>query len=137
MRKGVTPVVATVLLMTVTVAATGTVYTLIQENTENAQQQIEGSELGLNIDTLQVERCYNNYGRTHIVMRNNNAEESINASRITPLLNGSIQRNYKVETEIVAPKRSFTVNLSKEFGPETQVILTDGNTQITHNCIDL
>ena len=136
MRKGITPVVATVLLMTVTVAATGTVYTMIQQNTDDAQQRIEGSDLGLSMDTLQVEKCYNQYGRTHIVMRNN-AEESINASRITPLLNGSIQRNYEVETEIVAPRRSFTVNITEKFGSETRVILTDGNTQISHSCIGL
>jgi flagellin-like protein len=136
MSKGITPVVATVLLIAVTVAAVGTVYTLVQENTERAKENIEESDLGLNIDSLKIETCYNRYGRTHIVMRNN-AQDAINASEVTPLLNGSIQENYEVNKEIVDPQRSFTVNISQQFGPETQVILTDGESQVRHTCFNL
>jgi flagellin-like protein len=137
MSKGITPVVATVLLIAVTFAAAGTVYTLVEENTNRAEENIRDADLGLNVDTLVVENCYNQYGNTHIVMRNSAPDSSINASQITPLLNGTVQENFDTTPEIVEPQRSFTVNLSTQFGDETQVILTDGDTQIRHTCYSL
>jgi len=134
MRKGVTPVVATVLLMFITIAGAGTVYTVVQANTEGAQSNLDESNLNLDTDTLRVETCYNRYDRTHIVMRNNDAENAVNTSEITPLLNGTVQEDYRIDKEIADPQRSFTINLSEKFGQETQVILTDGSNEITYRC---
>lgn len=143
MSKGVTPVVATVLLIAITVAAAGTMYGLIEENTRQAREQVEGANLNVNLDSLRVDQCYNQDSdgdgdeETHTVVRNNAVENAINASEITPLLNGSVQKNYGISPEIVNPQRTFTINFSKEFGPNTIIILTDGENQIDHSCYNL
>jgi flagellin-like protein len=137
MSKGVTPVVATVLLIAVTVASAGTVYTLMQETTSGTKDKISDTDLGLAIEKLSIEKCYrDNKDYVNIDIRNS-ATKAINASDVTPLLNGSVQADHKVSQEIVNPKRTFTLNTSAKFNSETLVILTSGENQIRHRCLDL
>lgn len=136
MSKGITPVVATILLITVTVAAAGTVYTITQENIRKTEEQIDNTDFNLNSETLKVDQCYrDSNGFINLVIRNN-AQDAINASGVTPLINGSVE-NYRIEEEIVNPQRTFSINLTQSFGSETLIILTDGESQIEYQCFDL
>lgn len=136
MNKGVTPVVATVLLMAISVAAAGTIYNLTQENVQNTKNQMDNTDFNLNKHTLRVDQCYEDTnGFINLVIRNN-AQDAINASEVRPLINGSIE-DYTIEGEIVGPQRTFAINLTQSFGSETLIILTDGESQIEYQCYDL
>jgi flagellin-like protein len=134
MKKGLTPVVASVLLMAVAVAATGTVFTLVQENIDEGKKNV--GDISLEINALRIQQCYQINGDTLLDVRNT-ASNAINASKVTPLLNGSIENNYDIQKEIVDPQSIFTINLTgKQLGPETSIILTDGKNQIEHTCLN-
>jgi flagellin-like protein len=135
MRKGVTPVVATVLLITITFAAAGTLYTMVQSNINEAEDS--NPDLPLNINSLNVEQCYNEGGNTHLVIRNG-AQQSINSSKMNVLLNGSLEdeADYSTEPEIVNPQRTFEVEL-QTISSETPIKMTNGRNTLEYTCYDL
>jgi FlaG/FlaF family flagellin (archaellin) len=136
MAKGLTPVVATVLLMTVAVAAAGTVYTMVEENIDQGKQGVD-QDFNIDQNALSIEQCYQTNGDTLIDVRNTGSE-AINASKVTPLLNGSLIQNYRIESEIAGSQEIFSVNFTDTtFGSGTSIILTDGETQIQHTCIGI
>lgn len=144
MKKGITPVLASILIIAMTVASAGVLYTMIQENTERAEENADTSELNLDGDSLRIENCYNedtylgNPGKeTQIAVRNTLPNNAINASQITPLVKGKIQRNYNVTPEMVSPQSTFTISFDKNFTSEAKVVLTDGSKQIDHYCYGL
>ncbi|MFB6159050.1 MAG: archaellin/type IV pilin N-terminal domain-containing protein [Candidatus Nanohalobium sp.] len=136
MRKGVTPVVATVLLITVTMAATGTIYTVFQDKMKSAESSTS-VDLPLNMDALQVDHCYHQYGNTHLIVRNS-ASSAMNASEMTLLLNGSQQDSstYTIKPSIVDSTETFTVNITKKFEDETLIQMTDGEHTLKYSCFN-
>lgn len=137
MKKGITPVVATVLLITVTFAAAGTLYTMVEDNVNRAEETSD-TDLPLNVNSLKVDQCYTKSGRTFLVVRNS-ARDAMNASRMTLLVNGSIESesNYRINKEIVNGQRTFTVNMSGVLGRETTLQLTNGQSSLKYSCYNL
>lgn len=129
-KKGVTPVVASILLMTVTIAAAGTLYTVVQGDLQNSNTD---TKIPLNLDSLSVEKCYKESGDTFLVVRNG-ATEAINASEITPLLNGTIADSYTINKEIVGPQSSFSIEITGGLSSDTDIQLTDGENSAHYNC---
>ena len=134
MSKGITPVLATILLMSVTIAAAGTLYTMVENNVNKGQDSADRG-LPVNMDSLKVEACYKDNSNSLIDIRNT-ARNTINASEVAVVLNGSIQdrSEYEIEPELVTRQRVFTVNISKDFGPETVIELSKGQQNLRHNC---
>jgi flagellin-like protein len=136
MRKGVTPVVATVLLMTITIGAAGTLYTVIETQQQNTAAQTD-TDLRLNTDQLRVESCYNQSSSTFLVVRNN-GQDAVNTSEITPLTNSTTVSSYTADPEIVDPQGSFTIEFMDQFGSETLITLTAGTgNPVDYNCYQL
>ena len=135
--KGVTPVVATVLLMAVTIGAAGTLYTVVQQNQEQTRENID-TDLPLNPNQLDVETCYNQSTNTYLRIRNT-GQSAINSSKMTALLNGTIETKstYSTSPEIVDPQRIFDIEFTNQFGPDTQIILTDGDQTLEYSCYQL
>lgn len=137
MRKGITPVVATILLISVTFAAAGTLYTVVQENIDEGKEAAN-KDLPLNINALEVETCYRESGRTYMVVRSS-AQGALNASKMTLLLNGSIESesDYRIQPNTVNSQESFTVNMSQSFGDDTLIQITNGGQSLEYSCYNL
>jgi flagellin-like protein len=138
MDKGLTPALASILLMAITVAAAGTLYTLVQDYMGQAEEGTD-TEVPLNINSLQIENCYDEGSNTLLNVRNTASEDAMNASEVAVVLNGTIQNrvDYDLDPEIVNSERVFTINISEDFGDETLVELSKGQQNLRHECLDL
>lgn len=136
MKKGLTPALATILLMAVTVAAAGTLYTIVQDWLDRGQEV--DTDLPLNVNSLNIEACYEEGSNTLLDVRNT-ASEAMNASEVAVVLNGTIQErsDYDIEPSIVTSERTFTVNMSTDFGSETLIELAQGQQNLRYECYNL
>lgn len=132
MRKGVTPVVAVTLLITLTVGAAGTFYLQF----ENVQQQSQQQGEVFNIDRLDIEICRSgNPSTLHI--RNSNTE-AINASKLRIYINSQPVDNsdYRYTPEIVDPQRNFELEIDQRLRRNDTVKLIANNNEFTHRCLN-
>jgi flagellin-like protein len=136
MEKGITPALATILLMAITVAAAGTLYTLVQDYMDQGKDV--DTELPVNVNSLQVQACYEDGSRTLLDLRNT-ANEDVNASEITVSLNGTIldRSDYDVRPEIVGSQSVFTIDMSRDFGSDTLIQLFQGEQEFEYECYNL
>lgn len=129
--KGVTPVIATILMVTVTVAAAGSLYSLTQnvqeENRENVEVSIPDKS------DLFVESCYRDSSFTNLSVRNSN-KEAINASVIIPFVEGRPADDYSVDKEVVDSGSSFQISINEVLDENTLIEITIKGDQITHLC---
>jgi len=135
MKKGITPVVATVLLMTITIGAVGTLYGIVQGDLQRQTENTDGTDITLNTQGLRLESCYLNADSTSIVMRNN-AREAVNASGYTVLINGKIVTS-TTNKEVVNPQQTFTTEINRKIGGSQDIILTNGENDASFNCANL
>lgn len=133
MKKGVTPVVATVLLMTITIGAAGTLYTVLGDNIDRAEQT--ETDIGLNTGSLEVETCYLESDKTYIVLRNS-GQSAVNASGLNLLLN-NIPRDFNVTPELADPRSTFSVEIDDKIGGNTDLTLTNGDQSRDFSCYNL
>lgn len=134
MRKGVTPVVATVLLITITIGAAGTFYTVVSDQQQKVQDNSRTIELDL--DNLRVENCYVESGETNMVVRNN-GRESINVSQTSLLVNNVIENNFEVRKELVDPQGVFEINVDYRLGRGDSFTIISGDDRLEYLCRDL
>ena len=140
--KGITPVVAITLMMLVTVAAAGTLYTLIQDTQEDAREN--APEIELNPNTLNVESCWTdgpdgsgNY-ETSISLRNE-ASESINNSDIDILVDGR-EKPHDLDPEgLVEPRQTFIVTFTglsseDEIDGDSEIQFFMGSDSVDYRC---
>ena len=89
-NKGLTPVVATVLLMAITVGAVGTLYATAQGLEQDASDNTE--DFTLTSNSLQIERCWAerflHENDTLIYVRNTDEDSALNVSELTVAYNG-------------------------------------------------
>jgi len=137
--KGITPVVAIVLLMAVTVAAAGTLWTMVDETQETAEQS--APMLEFNTDILNVESCWYNSSeeQVRLQIRNEHPSDALNISRVNYYYEFD-QTDVEIEgnEEIVDPQRSWRAYIDDD-DPEdipTIEISNEGNT-LTHRCFNL
>ena len=113
--KGVTPIVATVLLIFIGIGAVSGAYVY-----SNNIMQDSKPDFTLNIDNLNAETCYRTNLRTKFVVRNSN-EEAINTSLSEVYINDQRTEAENISEDIVGPGQSFTVTMP----PEVEVNITD------------
>lgn len=138
-RKGITPVVAIVLLMLVTVGGSYTVYEIY----DSAQQQTETyqTDIGLPEDSLSIESCWGSPTEFNLLVRNT-ASSTINASTIPVSLNTTrleIPENYTLQNPLVDPQRTYriTVEPDNPVDSDTRIRLVTGQETVTYRCLNL
>ena len=139
--KGITPVVAIVLLMGITVAGAGTLWGLVQEQQTYVEEN--APEIQFNTDILNVESCWHNTTANDVRMqvRNEHPENAINASALSVYYMYESVDN-QADPGVVNPQRTFRVEIDEDptsLDPgETPVIelINNGNT-LTHRCFSI
>lgn len=133
MVKGVTPVVATVLLITITIGAAGTLYTLVGSNIDRADGT--DTDIGLNTGSLEVETCYLESDNTYVVLRNS-GQSAVNASGLNLLLN-NLPRDFNATPDVADPQNTFSVEIDDKIGGSTDLTLTNGDQSKDFSCYNL
>lgn len=133
-QKGVTPVVAVVLLMLITVAAAGTLWALIGDQ----QEAVEDSapEISLDVDHINFESCWHENGETHIAVRNE-ATGEIDNSMIDAEVDGAPQDVSLDPEGLIAPHHTFHAEIDEEVEAGQEVALWMEGESITTNCFEL
>lgn len=136
-RKGITPVVAVVLLIAITIGGTATVYQIF-EQTQNQAQQFEPS-ISLNSDSLSIESCWNETPETLKLSIRNSAAETVNTTRVPMRVAGEGLEygvNYSVNQGLVDPQNTFTVTMdpSVELTSETRIDILTSSETIEYRC---
>ena len=142
--KGITPVVAIVLLMGITVAGAGTLWGLIQEQQNYVEEN--APSINFNTDVLNVESCWEETvggdDQVHLQVRNEHPENAINASELSVYY---MYNSVDIQNSpgVVNPQRTFRIEIdvdpdSNPGAGETPVIelINNGNT-LTHRCLSV
>lgn len=131
MRKGITPVVAVILLMSITVGAGATLWQVYQDYMpkENPDTSI------VDVTSLDIESCWKQGSPTHtfLSIRNENTN-AINSSKINVFVNGSLQNNYQYSRQIVDPQETFRLEIYKDLDSSALIMLSTGSSQIKYRC---
>ncbi len=138
--KGITPVVGVVLLIAVTVAASGTLYTLLQDQQEYVEDN--APEIEFNTDILNVESCWEENNRVNLQVRNEHPQNAINASAIFVYYEFESVEN-EADPGIVDPQRTFRVEIDED--PSTNpgggdiptVELVNSGNELSHRCFNI
>jgi len=139
-RKGITPVVAIVLLIAITVGAGGTMYSLVTESM-NAQED-PSSRLDINPDSVEFESCWGTPDKANFSLRNTGAS-AINASEIAVRVNNTYLEqsdgDYTLDKNIVDPQTMYTmsIDISEDLGRESRVALVIDGRNIRYQCRNL
>lgn len=134
MRKGVTPVVATVLLIGLTIAATTMIYTTYDDIIGGPQQVTD--DLVLNPETVSFESCWKESGNTYVSARNTGSN-ALNSSKLNLFLDGKIQSDsdYSMSPDLVNPKQTLEVTVYHDVSSDTQIMIgVKGNT-VSYRCV--
>lgn len=131
--KGQTGATASILLMAVTVASAGTVYTTINDDIERSTDT--NTDIGFNTDTLEYENCYVDSTTTRVIFRNTGSEP-FNSSQMTFIVNGQIQ-SFNTSKEIIDSQSTFEAEINKWLNSGDQIQVTDGDKQSEINCYNL
>lgn len=126
--KGITPVVATVLLIFITVGAVGSIYGLVTDMQNNNSPNLEPQ-----IGEFKKQSCWVDDTRARIMFRNT-AEEAINTTLISPYLDGPPAKFYSVSPEIADSEGSFTFRFDETIGPSTVIKLASNSQSIETSC---
>lgn len=135
-RKGVTPIIAVAILLAITVAAVGSLYSTLQSSQDRAAEATDASELDLSSDSLDLERCWRDSGNTNVRIRNVD-DQTMNASKMALMINNSQTEDYTVEPWIVDPQETFTIKIEKELYREDTIILLAGDNTVNYKCLRL
>jgi len=133
--KGITPVVGTVLLLTVTVAAAGTFMTVLNDVSEKGKASAEQAQFSLTEGTLEKQSCYRNGEGANLVV-SNTGEKAINTSKLDVLEAGVPTDKYNISPEIVEKGNSFTVTVEKVVARSDDIKLVGGGGSQTFLCSD-
>lgn len=133
-RKGITPVVAVTLLIGITVAATGTLYTQIQGAQEQARTNADVFEQ----DQLTIEACNSNAERSILYIRNSNTA-AINSTRLRVYIDSRPvdDARYSFQPAIVDPQRDFRLRIDDTDLNRSDVVRISGrNNAFEHRCLN-
>lgn len=133
-RKGITPVVAVTLLIGITVAATGTLYTQIQ----GAQNQARTNTNVFDQDRLTIEACNSNSARSVLYIRNSNTK-AINSTRLRVYIDSRPvdDSEYSFQPAIVDPQRDFRLRIDGTDLNRSNVVRISGqNNAFEHRCLN-
>ncbi|MFB6116750.1 MAG: type IV pilin [Candidatus Nanosalina sp.] len=138
LRKGITPVVAVVLLISVTVAGAGVVYQMVVSTQEQAQNPAD--RLNINPSSLEFESCWGTSSDANFSIRNT-GQSAINASEVPVRVNRTYldqtAGDYSVHPPIVDPQQTFTLDINKPISSESRVALVLEGKSIRYQCRNL
>jgi flagellin-like protein len=138
-RKGITPVVAVVMLMGVTVAGGYTIYNMYS-GAQSVAKEYE-PDLQLSKESLNIESCWGDPNDPKLAVRNTGSN-TMNVSNIPVRVNGSSLKkgtDYTLSQEIVDSQETFEIRLtiSEAINPDTRIgILTTSET-IRYKCLNI
>ncbi|WP_414837488.1 archaellin/type IV pilin N-terminal domain-containing protein [Candidatus Nanosalina sp. VS9-1] len=138
-RKGITPVIAVVLLIAVTVAGSATIYEVFS-STQDQAQQFE-PEINLNSESLRIESCWGQPDNLKLSIRND-ASQTINSTNIPFQVDGEgleLGQNYSVSQDVVDPQGTFTATLTPSISmtSETRINILTSTETIEYRCMRL
>lgn len=140
MRKGITPVVAVVLLMGITVSGSLTVYQMFSGVQSSAEQY--RPEIQLSSNSLTVESCWGTQDDPKLMVRSN-SQETFNASLIPLRVNNTLlsqeANDYNIDDPIVDPQESFQIhiNISQQVTEKATISLLTAEENINYQCLNL
>ncbi|MEF8880428.1 MAG: archaellin/type IV pilin N-terminal domain-containing protein [Candidatus Nanohaloarchaea archaeon] len=139
--KGITPVVAVTLLIAVTVAATGTFYSVYTDTQREIQEN--APDITFDTDKLHVESCWSEGSGPYNVslsIRNKDDTNSINNSKMDVIVDGQ-ELDYDLDPEgLIGPQQTFEVRFEGLSSPgtveenETKIFL--GESSMTYICFN-
>ncbi len=136
--KGITPVVATVLLLTISVAATATAYNFIIDTQERVAQGLEEDlttqELKQQSD-ISIDFAYNSTGNFTLINLRNSGSISIpiNESGMKPLRLYADGR--PVESEVGGPGEGWKYGDSDDQAPEERILIDPDETRTINTTV--
>ncbi len=138
-RKGITPVVAIVLLIAIVVAGGGAMYSMVTASMEQAENPSD--RLNINPSTVEFESCWGTQSDANFSIRNT-GQSAINASEIPVSVNTTFlsleDGDYNMNPSIVDPQQSFTLDLdSPTINDESKIALVLEGEAITYQCRNL
>jgi len=139
-RKGITPVIAVVLLMFVTIGGAGVIYEVFTE-TQNQAQSFE-PDINLNQDSFRIESCWNTTPQTLRLSIRSEASDAINVSGVPFRVEGNdLVRgdNITFSKEIVDPQETFTTTIDdiNDLTSETRIDILTAQETINYRCFRL
>ncbi|MFB6204279.1 MAG: type IV pilin [Candidatus Nanohaloarchaea archaeon] len=129
MQKGVTPVVAVVMLVTITIASAGTVWKFY----DGFQSSVNPNTDIVKMSNLYIESCWKQSGNTWTAIRNGNAE-TINTGYIDVFLNGTPTNNYDWKKQYVSPQETVRLEITAPVYPVTTITLSTTNGEVDYTC---
>jgi flagellin-like protein len=138
-RKGITPVVAVVLLMGITVAGGYAIYQSYS-SAQSAAREYEPN-LRLSKNQLNIESCWGDPNNPKLAVRNT-GEKAVNVTGIPIQINGSdINRGseYSLSKQIVDPQETFriTITISDPINPDTRISILTTTETIRYKCLNI
>lgn len=139
-RKGITPVVAVVLLIAVTVAAGGTLYSMVVETRESVQDPSD--QIQLNAESVEFESCWGTPDQANFSIRNTGSQ-AINASKISVRVNNTYleqsQGDFTIDNNIVDPEETYTmsIDIAEDLNKESRIALVLDGENIRYQCRNL
>lgn len=137
--KGITPVIAIVLLIPIVITGVYTVYSTV----EGTQSQITNSKptLPISSDSVSFESCWGTPNDPNYSIRNT-GDEAINVSEIPVRVNTTyldMPADYTVSPSIVDPQSTFILDISsgQTFNAETELSLILSQETVSYNCRNL
>jgi flagellin-like protein len=128
MRKGITPVVAVVLLIGLTVSAAGTVYIYTSSATDNIDPDTDiGDTLNINFES-----CWQDGNNYKYSIRNVH-EAAFNSSIIDVFINSRPRDNYNFGQVIVGPQETVQLEVDNVDNGDT-LRLVMGEENVEHTC---
>ncbi|MFB6182768.1 MAG: PKD domain-containing protein [Candidatus Nanohaloarchaea archaeon] len=133
--KGVTPVVATTLLIGITIAAAGSVYVYTQNIIDKSA---DTKEKPFSVSKVSFETCYKKNNKVHISLRNSN-NYAFNTSRINFYINAKIvkESNYDTQPNIAKARSTFQIITTKTITTSSQLKVTGPQDSKKFRCLSL
>jgi flagellin-like protein len=125
MTKGVSEVVATVVLLGITVTAAGSYLTISSDFQESINPDTEISDFDFN-----VESCWSESGKIHLLVRNQD-DESANVTGVNIFSDEGPVSNVEYSKEIVGPSETFTTDFEAS---NKDLRLVSGETEVEYSC---
>ena len=144
-RKGITPIIAIVLLLMMTVAAFGLTFVWVQETQSEIQESISQDITDItdkNSATFNIESIYNDTGNIAIVLRNTGRYSFDDLSTFSIYLDGKMKTNPLASGTQFPSKDVQTLTLTDSWDstiadnqPHTIKIVSPMSTQTVFTCV--
>lgn len=138
-RKGITPVIAVVLLITVTVGASSSIYSMYNA----AQSSVQSSDPGIDLmaSTISVESCWGDGDDPYLSVRNT-GDTTFNSTSLEIRVENSVAvpgEDIIYSDELVDPDQTVTIDFMPDepYDRTTTITIMSQQDTINYNCLQL